>query len=49
LAGHLVELFSHALRLSGEQVAVPVEGERCRCVPEHSLQDLDVGACRDGQ
>nr|WP_242497974.1 hypothetical protein [Nocardioides glacieisoli] len=32
-----------------EEVAVGVEGHRCRAVSEHLLDDLDVGAAGDGE
>ena len=45
LPGHLVEPVRNTLGLAREEVAVPVERERWRRVPEHPLQHLDVRPC----
>lgn len=40
VASHLVEPIGHTARLTGHQVAVPVERERRRGVTEHPLEDF---------
>jgi hypothetical protein len=48
-ASQLVETLGDALGLAREQVAVAVERQRRRGVPEHPLEDLHVGAGGDGE